>query len=134
MNVAASTRRKALLCIFRLFRKRRGGCMSAHDIEKCWVRTGLRREDLHKALRESAQANLINLRRGGGGIGYELSYLGERAMESAMSHPVDAVRDWVTLGRARIRRGDGRRAGPAAGERRKPEAGEVAAPPLPKVS
>lgn len=104
MNVQASTRRRALLDIYRSHRKPRGGRLSLRELERDWKDTGLRRTDLELALREMTQRRLLLLLRGHEGAVYELTYLGACAMERLLAgDPLVAARDWWTLRRARRR-------------------------------
>ncbi|TXH06268.1 MAG: hypothetical protein E6R07_00300 [Nevskiaceae bacterium] len=104
MNVQASTRRRALLDIYRSHRKPRGGRLSLRELERDWKGTGLRRADLELALREMTQRRLLLMLRGHEGAVYELTYLGACAMERLLAgDPLAAAQDWWTLRRARRR-------------------------------
>ena len=100
MNVTASTRRKALLGIYRIRRKRKGGRLASKELERAWTpTTGLRRADLTLALRDAVEHHVLEVKESAQAKSYELTYLGERAM-----YAIPDVRDWITLLRARMRR------------------------------
>jgi hypothetical protein len=104
MNVRPSTRRKALLGLFRVRRKRKGGKLAAKDLERAWhPTTGLRAADLRLALIDLADHGLIVPRQSASGMAFELTWLGEEAMQKAITS-VDDFGDWITLLRARIRK------------------------------
>jgi hypothetical protein len=104
MNVQSSTRRRALLGIYRAHHKGRSGSLSVRQIEREWKHTGLRRADLELALRDMVQRQLLLPRRAHDGIRYELTYLGECATQLVLAGgPLATVRDWLTLRRAKLR-------------------------------
>ena len=104
MNVKPSTRRKALLGIYRIRRKRKGGKLTAKEIERAWhPTTGLRVVDLRLALRELTEQALLIGHEAAGGPVFELTWIGEQAMHKAIGS-VEEFADWVTLLRARSRK------------------------------
>lgn len=108
MKVHASTRRKALLDIYQMHRKPRGGVLTARDLERDWKRTGLRRSDLALALADMTRHYLLLRKAAHDGACYELTYLGERAMQLLMlGGPLTTLHDWMTLRRARRRQPHG---------------------------
>ena len=105
MNVQSSTRRRALLDIYQAHHKGRGGVLTHKQLERDWKETGLRRSDLELALKSLTEKQFLLPRRTHEGMSYELTYLGECAMQYVMAGGVlVAVRDWVTLHRAKLRR------------------------------
>lgn len=117
MNVRPGTRRRALLGIYRIRRKRKGGRLTGREIERAWTpTTGLRQSDLRLALADMVERQLLLAHDAPRGTIYELTYLGECAMRAPLGDP----RDWITLLRARLRRPKSA----AAGRRR---TGETAA-------
>lgn len=104
MNVQSSTRRRALLNIYQLHHKGRSGVLSARQLEREWKKTGLRRSDLDMAIKDMTQKQLLLSKRTHDGISYELTYLGECAMQlQTAGGPLTFVRDWWTLHRAKLR-------------------------------
>ncbi|HZP12357.1 MAG TPA: hypothetical protein VFB36_08055 [Nevskiaceae bacterium] len=104
MNVRPSTRRKALLGIFRIRRKRKGGRLTAKELERAWhPTTGLRSADLRLALLALADAGEIAAHSTANGLVFELTWMGEQAMHKAIAS-LDDFGDWVTLLRARTRK------------------------------
>jgi hypothetical protein len=106
MNVRPMTRRKALLGLFRIRRKRKGGRLTARELERAWhPTTGLRRADLQLALLDMAEQQLLVAHETANGQVFELTWLGEQAMLKSGPHQsfLD-LGDWITLLRARIRR------------------------------
>jgi hypothetical protein len=114
MNIRPSTRRKAVLGIYRIRRKRKGGRLSASELERAWhPTTGLRRADLQLALADMVEHQLLVSHVTANGLVYELTYLGERAMHSAVAHgAIEDFADWITLLRARMRRAKRPMSGP----------------------
>lgn len=105
MNVRPSTRIRALLRIYRALRRPRGGALALATLEREWRKTGLRRSDLEAALSESQQRRLLVLRSQATTSTYELTYLGECALQSLrLTSGYEALRDWMTLRQARLRR------------------------------
>jgi hypothetical protein len=105
MNVQSSTRRRALLDIYQSHHKGRSGVLSARQLERDWKKTGLRRSDLDAAIKDLTQKQLLLSKRAHDGISYELTYLGECAMQlqTAGGGPLAFLRDWLTLRRAKLR-------------------------------
>jgi hypothetical protein len=104
MNVRPSTRLRAVLDIFAAHRKPRGGSLSLQELERDWRDTGLRRSDLDAALRGMTQRHLLQLQSAGRSARYELTYLGECAMQLPLAGgTVSMIRDWLTLRRAKRR-------------------------------
>ena len=106
MNVHNSARRRALLDIYRAHHKGRCGVLSLKQIERDWKQTGLRRSDLDLALKTLQQQQLLIPTRTRDGIFYEMTYLGECAMQFVTAGgALTMVRDWFTLRRAKLRQG-----------------------------
>ncbi len=104
MNVRHSTRRKALLGIFRIRRKRKGGKLTAKEIERAWhPTTGLRAADLRLALIALTDQGEVVAHNTANGLVFELTWMGEQAMHKAITS-VEDFGDWVTLLRARTRK------------------------------
>lgn len=104
MNVQSSTRRKAVLEIYQAHRRPRGGSLSVRELERDWRETGLRRSDLDLALKDMTLHQLLALRRTHDGVHYELTYLGERALQLPLAGgAINLLRDWLTLRRAQRR-------------------------------
>lgn len=104
MNVQSSTRRRALLDIYQAHHKGRFGILSLKQLERDWKDTGLRRTDLDAALKNLMQQQLLLPKRTHEGMVYELTYLGECAMQFVTAGGVlVTVRDWFTLQRAKLR-------------------------------
>ena len=104
MNVRSSTRRKALLGIYRIRRKRKGGRLTAKELERAWhPTTGLRGGDLKLALAELTEEALLIGHEAAAGLVFELTWMGEQAMLKAITS-VEEFGDWVTLLRARSRK------------------------------
>ena len=106
MNVDDYVRERALLKIFRKHHRTHKGCrLSARELDRAWKGTGLRRSDLQDALQDLTRRHLLHARHGVPGTEYELSYLGERAMQAhALQRPMVSLRSWLTLQRARLRK------------------------------
>jgi hypothetical protein len=119
MNVRPSTRLRAALDIFAAHRKPRGGSLSLQELERDWRDTGLRRSDLDAALRGMTQRHLLQLQGAGRSARYELTYLGECAMQLPLAGgTVSLIRDWLTLRRAKRRHLRATSAEPARKNRR----------------
>lgn len=104
MDVQFSSQRRALLSIFQVHNISRTGILSAKQIERDWKQTGLRRADLEVALKKSIKQHLLVPRRTHDGMSYELTYLGECAMQFKTTGGWWAtIRDWVTLRSAKRR-------------------------------
>lgn len=106
MNVDNCVRERALLNIFRKHHRiQKGCCLSARELDRAWKDTGLRHSDLHDGLHELTRRHLLHARHGMPGTEYELSYLGERAMQAhPLQRPMVFLRSWFTLQRARLRK------------------------------
>lgn len=104
MNVRPSTRRKALLGIFRIRRKRKGGRLTAKELERAWhPTTGLRASDLRLALITLTDQGEVISHHTATGLVFELTWIGEQAMHKAIGS-IEDFGDWVTLLRARTRK------------------------------
>jgi hypothetical protein len=104
MDVRNSTRRKALLGLFRVRRKRKGGKLTAKELERAWhPTTGLRANDLRLALIDLTDHRLLIAHPAATGLSFELTWMGEEAMNKAIAS-LDEFRDWMTLLRARARK------------------------------
>lgn len=104
MKVQSSARRRALLDIYQAHHMGRYGALSLKQLEREWKETGLRRSDLDAALKSGMQQQLLLPKRTHDGMFYELTYLGECAMQLVTAGGVLAtVRDWFTLQRAKLR-------------------------------
>lgn len=104
MNVQSSTRYRAVLGIYEAHRKPHGGCLSLRELERDWKRTGLRRADLEQALQGMVQHGLLQPRPAHEGLLYELTYIGECAMQTTLvGGLLPTLRDWLTLRRAKRR-------------------------------
>src|ERR1043165_5240559 len=106
MNVKPSPRRKALLGIYRIRRKRKGGRLTARELERAWhPTTGLRRSDLQLALLDLVGHQLLERIDASAGLTFELTRLGEQALQKAFGRGrLTELGDWITLLRARLRR------------------------------
>lgn len=106
MNVDSHVRERAVLTIFRAHhRTTRGGCLSSRDLERDWISIGLRQSDLALALDDLTRRELLRARAAPGAPDYELSYLGECALQSDMiARPIRFLRSWFTLQCARRRK------------------------------
>ena len=112
MKITSSTRRKAVLSVYRVRRKRKGGRLLARELERAWYPMGLRRSDLELALQDMTRDQLLEAKDSPRGTVYELTYLGECALREVFGRePLASIRDWITLLRAGQRRskktGDG---------------------------
>ena len=104
MKVQSSARRRALLDIYQVHHMGRYGVLSLKQLEREWNETGLRRSDLDAALKSGMQQQLLLPKRTYDGMFYELTYLGECAMQLVTAGGVlTTVRDWFTLQRAKLR-------------------------------
>jgi hypothetical protein len=104
MNVRPSTRRKALLGIFRIRRKRKGGKLTAKELERAWhPTTGLRIGDLKLALADLTDHGLLVAHKVASGTQFELTFMGEQTLHKAITS-LEEFGDWVTLLRARSRK------------------------------
>jgi hypothetical protein len=114
MNVRPSTRRKALLGLYRIRRKRKGGRLTARELDRAWhPTTGLRRADLQLALVDAVEQKLLESHETAAGLVLELTWLGEQALQRAFGRErLTDLPDWITLLRARLRRSKRAWAGP----------------------
>jgi len=105
MDVRATTRMRALLDIYRMHRKPRGGTLDFARLERDWRKTGLRRSDLDDALQDLLSRHLLQLRvQPGVARLYELTYMGECATHALFSGMGgNPLHDWVVLMRAKRR-------------------------------
>lgn len=104
MNVQSSARRRAVLGIYGTHRKPRGGGFPLRQLECEWKLTGLRRFDLHLALKDMVQRDWLHYTQVDQQPHYELTYLGECAMHLALTGgALTMLSDWMTLRHARIR-------------------------------
>ncbi len=104
MNVRPSTRRKALLGIYRIRRKRKGGKLTAKELERAWhPTTGLRGSDLRQALASVTEEGLLIAHHTATGVNFELTWMGEEAMHKAIAS-IEDFGDWIVLLRARTRK------------------------------
>lgn len=107
MNVQSSARRRALLDIYQAHHKGRSGVLSLRQIERDWKQTGLRHADLELAIKNLIQQQLLLPKPVHEGMAYELTYLGECAMQFLTAGGVlTTLRDWFILRRARLRQRD----------------------------
>ena len=105
MKITPSTRRKAVLSVYKVRHKRKGGRLLAKELERAWYPLGLRRLDLDLALRDMTQHQLLEAKTSPRGTLYELTYLGEHAARELFGkHPLASIRDWLTLLRVGQRR------------------------------
>ena len=105
MKITPGTRRKAVLSVYKVRRKRKGGRLLAKELERAWYPLGLRQSDLDLALKDMTQHQLLEAKASPRGTVYELTWLGECATREFFGeHPLASIRDWVTLLRAGQRR------------------------------
>jgi hypothetical protein len=105
MKITPGTRRKAVLSVYKVRRKRKGGHLLAKELERAWHPLGLRRSDLDLALKDMTQQHLLEPKASPRGTAYELTWLGECAAREVFGdHPLASIRDWLTLLRAGQRR------------------------------
>lgn len=101
MKISPAIGLRALLDIYRGQRKRRHGCLSQRLLEAEWRNTGMRRDDLHRALKDGLLHQLLQKSPHGE---YELTYVGEVAMLKGLTlSPIGRLRDWAALRRLRLR-------------------------------
>lgn len=104
MNIQSSARRRAVLGIYGVHRKPRGGSLSLRDLEGEWKATGLRRFDLQLALKDMTQRHWLRAECVDGHDYYELTFLGETAMQQVLAGgAATMVNDWLTLRHAKFR-------------------------------
>lgn len=104
MNVQSSARRRAVLGIYGAHRKPRGSSFTLRQLEDEWKQTGLRRFDLHLALKDMLQRQWLHLTHADNQPQYELTYLGECAAHTVLTGgALSLVSDWMTLRRAKFR-------------------------------
>lgn len=119
MDVRATTRIRAVLRIYRMHRKPRGGVLDLPRLERDWRHTGLRRSDLDLALHDMVEQHLLLPRVNCGIPVYELTYLGARSMSSLLaSLSAEGIHDWLILLRAKKRAGHSAPLSAAAHRRR----------------
>lgn len=102
MNVTTGVCLRALLDIYQAHRIRRHGMLSTRMLEIAWRSTGMRRDDLRRALAYALEHHLLqkSLQEN-----YELTYVGEVAMLAGLqASPVRKFSEWSMLRRLRLRR------------------------------
>lgn len=117
MNVESSTRHMAIRRIFRKRSKRKaGGSLTGADLQRDWIKTGLRWSDLQIGVRELIQRRVLVLHTGKFGVCLELTARGEHEIDSPVYDLLTRIVDWLKLETLRMRR---RNSTPGSGFRRR---------------